>query len=268
MNLEKKILLFILFLSFVLFLFSFIFIYFDIKTQEKFFIDRSIALSSSFMSSLNKESINNEKIFFDHFVRFRYNNPDLEKVEIIYQSNNELKIEKDEEYLVVYLPFESSGKKETTFKFFFLIDSLNKIKYQKIISLSLIYFLILLMLFLVMIYYSKNYIIKPINNLIRDIDNMKKGKSIIKSKISNDELGILKRYFYEFFDELQESKKKIEEHDKELEKSIKEKTKELEIKIAELEKFQKITIDRELKMIELKKKLENFANKKNEEKTK
>lgn len=48
-----------------------------------------------------------------------------------------------------------------------------------------------------------------------------------------------------------------------LERQVKERTKELEQKITEMEKFQKFTVGRELKMVELKKKLKEVKNNNN-----
>ena len=52
----------------------------------------------------------------------------------------------------------------------------------------------------------------------------------------------------------------IKKFQESLEEQVKERTKELQDKIRELEKFQKITVGRELKMIELKKKIERLKN--------
>jgi len=47
---------------------------------------------------------------------------------------------------------------------------------------------------------------------------------------------------------------------KELEKQVKDKTKELQLKVDELEKFNKLTVGRELKMIELKKRIKELES--------
>ena len=52
----------------------------------------------------------------------------------------------------------------------------------------------------------------------------------------------------------------IKKFQESLEEQVKERTKELQNKIRELEKFQKITVGRELKMIELKKEIERLKN--------
>lgn len=62
--------------------------------------------------------------------------------------------------------------------------------------------------------------------------------------------------------------RELEEASQSLEQKIVERTKELEEKVKELEKFQKFTVDREVKMVELKnelKKLKGMNNKNNKE---
>jgi guanylate kinase len=49
-----------------------------------------------------------------------------------------------------------------------------------------------------------------------------------------------------------EQEKFLQKQSKELEKVVKSRTTELEEKVNELERFQKLTVDRELKMVELK----------------
>jgi len=60
-------------------------------------------------------------------------------------------------------------------------------------------------------------------------------------------------YYFSFFDItlLKELQEKLEE-------KVKERTKELEEKIVQLETFQRLTVGRELKMIELKKEIEKL----------
>ncbi len=55
--------------------------------------------------------------------------------------------------------------------------------------------------------------------------------------------------------------RELEEFSKDLEKSVQERTKDLENKVEELEKFSKLTVGREMRMIELKEKLKELEEK-------
>jgi methyl-accepting chemotaxis protein len=57
---------------------------------------------------------------------------------------------------------------------------------------------------------------------------------------------------------VEERTKELKDLAKQLEEKVKERTKDLEQKVWQLENFQKITVDRELKMIELKKETEKI----------
>ena len=54
--------------------------------------------------------------------------------------------------------------------------------------------------------------------------------------------------------------KELEELTQNLEEKVRERTKEIQKKVEELEKFQKFSVGRELKMIELKKKIKEIKN--------
>ena len=62
-------------------------------------------------------------------------------------------------------------------------------------------------------------------------------------------------------DERNKKRKELEEYNKTLEKKVKERTKELEEKNEQLEKFNKMAIGRELKMTELKKRINELEGK-------
>ena len=84
----------------------------------------------------------------------------------------------------------------------------------------------------------------------------KGGKKIpvsISASLRKAEEGIIIGYFLAFFD-ITEIKKLREE----LEEKVKERTKELQERIDELERIQRLTVGRELKMIELKEEIEEL----------
>ncbi len=79
---------------------------------------------------------------------------------------------------------------------------------------------------------------------------------------SRDETGELARTFNSMLDEIKRYKSEIGEHERELEKQVRERTKELESskrkleeKVEELEKLNRMSTGRELRMIELKKRI-------------
>jgi len=82
------------------------------------------------------------------------------------------------------------------------------------------------------------------------------GKLISELKLTPEELAEKLNYS-------QEKEKILEEQGKELERVVKNRTNELQEKIVELEKFQKLTVDREIRMIELKNKVKELEMKKN-----
>jgi methyl-accepting chemotaxis protein len=107
----------------------------------------------------------------------------------------------------------------------------------------------------VTIYLSRK-ITKPITDLTNVAKTISEGDFSQKARIEPPgEIEILARTFNDMTDKLQE-------YQKGLERKIQEKTKDLEIKIQELEKFNQLTVGRELKMIELKKELAALKDRK------
>lgn len=119
----------------------------------------------------------------------------------------------------------------------------------------------------------------------REMKFFPKGKKQIPaqvfSKKKKDEKGKTVGYFLSLFDlteikkterKLEEAKatlevkvkartKKIRELAENLEEKVKERTRELQKRVEELERFRKLTVGRELKMIELKKKIKDLEKK-------
>lgn len=80
-------------------------------------------------------------------------------------------------------------------------------------------------------------------------------------KISDDELGRLAVNFNGLTETLSRQNKEIIQYRENLENKVQERTAELQAKNFELERFNKLTVDRELKMIELKARIEELENK-------
>ncbi|OGG43143.1 hypothetical protein A3G50_01840 [Candidatus Jorgensenbacteria bacterium RIFCSPLOWO2_12_FULL_42_11] len=135
--------------------------------------------------------------------------------------------------------------------------------------------------------YLSNWLLKGLGIITGVAEKISKGDFGIRTKVnSKDEVGYLAKVFNGMLDLFQESQKKLKETEvkiKEvnvsleekvlektmelesikinLEKVVAERTKDLEIKVDELKKFQRLTIGRELKMVELKKEFEELKKK-------
>lgn len=113
-------------------------------------------------------------------------------------------------------------------------------------------------------------LLKPISYLQKGVMAVRGGNLEYKiSKVSNDELGDLAEAFNQMTTDIKESRKKLEEYSKSLEKQVAERTKELEkskkeleVKVDELERFSKLSVGRELKMVELKKRIRELEKQK------
>ena len=72
---------------------------------------------------------------------------------------------------------------------------------------------------------------------------------------SSDELGTLGKAFNTMSDELKRAKKREENYKADLEREVSEKTVELQQKIDELEEFTRLSVGRELRMVEFKREI-------------
>ena len=151
----------------------------------------------------------------------------------------------------------------------------KNIRVQATLLLILVIFLTSLICLL-----STRSLTKPIRQLLRGTREVSKGNLQIKlRKESEDEVGELVEGFNQMVEDLRKSHlelkeaknileikvrartKEFKELAETLEEKVKSRTKRLEVKIEELEKFQKLAVDRELEITELKKKDEKLQEK-------
>ncbi|MDO9399425.1 MAG: HAMP domain-containing protein [bacterium] len=104
-------------------------------------------------------------------------------------------------------------------------------------------------------------IIEPIRKLHKGVEIIGQGDLDYKVDIkTGDEIEQLAKEFNQMTFDLKKSRVALEEANINLEEKVKERTKELQSKLEELEKFQRLTIGRELKMVELKKQIKKIAS--------
>jgi HAMP domain-containing protein len=148
-------------------------------------------------------------------------------------------------------------------------------------NLILITFITLIFIFIVSIFFSQ-LIVNPIKKLHKGVEIIRKGNLSYRVDVqTNDEIEELARAFNKMAKELsqyhaalEESRtilqirvkartRELEEMTKGLEDKVKGRTKELEERLSELERFHKLTVGRELKMMDLKKEIEILKKKGN-----
>ena len=146
-------------------------------------------------------------------------------------------------------------------------------------NLVLITFITLIFILTVSVFFSQ-LIVNPIKKLHKGVEIIRKGDLDYRVDIqTNDEIEELGKAFNRMAEELskyqtalEESRivlqikvkartRELEELAKSLEDKVKGRTKELEERLNELEKFHKLTVGRELKMMKLKKELERLKRK-------
>jgi HAMP domain-containing protein len=104
-------------------------------------------------------------------------------------------------------------------------------------------------------YYFADRISGPLKNLEYAAKEMSRGNFVSIDIKSEDEIGSLGKTFQTMEKELYESKKKLDDHQRTLEADVEKRTIELNSRVDELEKFRRLTVGREIKMIEMKKRL-------------
>ncbi len=147
-----------------------------------------------------------------------------------------------------------------------------------LISASSFVFIILLTILFSVFFVSR--LVKPIFQLLQAAKKVGEGNLNVKVKIpTRDEIGELAQEFNQMVQKLKEQRealedekkvleirvkartKELEELAKTLDEKVKERTKELQERIKELERFHRLTVGREIKMIELKNRVKELEEK-------
>jgi methyl-accepting chemotaxis protein len=130
-----------------------------------------------------------------------------------------------------------------------------------------------LTIFIIIVSYflSNRTIINPIFVLQAGIESIEKNLDTKISVKNEDEFGRLAKSFNKMSENLKESRRELEKYSSDLEGLVAQRTSELEkskqdmiSKLEDLEKFNKVAVDRELKMIELKTKIKELEAQKQE----
>ena len=154
------------------------------------------------------------------------------------------------------------------------LEMIQKTAFNLAMRQGVIVLIILISLYSILFFISRQLILIPLGQIYRTILQVRQGNLDVRANVkSKTEIGELANIFNEMIKDLKESRAALEESKKVLEikvaartrelkeltekqeEIIKERTKELQKRVAELEKFQKLVVGRELKMIELKKAL-------------
>ncbi|KKS28538.1 MAG: hypothetical protein UU89_C0034G0007 [Parcubacteria group bacterium GW2011_GWC2_42_11] len=111
-------------------------------------------------------------------------------------------------------------------------------------------------------YFFSNTLSIPIIKLKDKAIDISRGnmKTVIDIK-SKDEVGELAAAFNQMTCNLLQSQQEIKKHSHDLEQKVTERTMELNKKLEEIEKMNSLVVNRELKMIELKKEVGELKNK-------
>ncbi len=171
--------------------------------------------------------------------------------------------------LRVITPVHVSGSLMGTYEFDMTLENVDErineeVRYF-VFFLSTITLLSITIVFIILRY----VIIRPLYRINEGVEAIAKGKLGHKVDVtSNDEIGRLGQAFNKMTEDLKKSRKSIEEYSKTLEKKVAERTKQLEeskkdleSKNDELERFNRLAVGREIKMIELKGKIKDLEEK-------
>ncbi len=176
---------------------------------------------------------------------------------------------REKRILKVIAPMHVSGQAVGTVQIDFTLEDVDS-KIESATNIMISDYLLLMVLFILVLFFSlRKIVITPILKVNKGAEAIAKNDFNYRVDVkSNDEIGRLSRTFNQMTIDLKESRKKLEEYSKELEKQVADRTKELEkskneleSKVDEMERFSKLSVGRELRMVELKKKVRELEEK-------
>lgn len=131
-----------------------------------------------------------------------------------------------------------------------------------VILVFLIFLGTALVAIILMILLMHNLITKPLKKISLGLKQIKEGKLGVKIDVKQkNEIGEIANNFNEMTSDLEKSRQQLEEYSKTLEEKVKSRTEELSEKVQEFEKMNNLMVGREVKMIELKKRISELGKK-------
>jgi len=170
-----------------------------------------------------------------------------------------LSLDYKQEYGLFVMPIKM-GRERWSFWLGFSLEKISEI--TRAVLFSVLWFSALAVAALgFLLYLIIGYFTRPIHKLVDGTKAVAGGNLDYRLKVkSGDELGQLSDSFNYMTKDLKKSRKELEKYSKGLEKEVKKRTKELESKNLELEKFNKIAVGREIRMVELKKRIKELES--------
>jgi methyl-accepting chemotaxis protein len=160
----------------------------------------------------------------------------------------------------IYFSNVTYGSSTWKFWYGFSMKSLGTIKKTILLNSTLVIVVSVVVLGIVL-YYFVLFSLKPITSLLEGVKEISKGNLDYSVNItSGDEIGDLAMAFSQMTVDLKKGKIELEEYNKKLEQQVAERTSTLSQKMEELERINKLMVDRELKMVELKKRIDELEH--------
>jgi methyl-accepting chemotaxis protein len=266
---------------------------------EEAYSGKATALAQALDASIgSREQLEDKQQLQNYILKFIYLNPEVSKISINLpdeqeklkvfassdsdsvgnpsSSNNYLSYEEDvvvnipnhsgdSHTLTVITPLHLSGQVVGTYETLISMDNAYGALNLHINNLVIISVVSLFILVISFLYLLRRTIVKPITTFRNAVKMIGDGKLDTEINIkSRDELGELAIAFNRMTNDLKKSTTEIRDNNEELQRDIigrKKAEEELRKKVDELERYKNVTVDRELRLIELKKEVKELRKK-------